>query len=111
MDHIKIRAAVAVEVADADQREVARLLAEVEGHVGVRREGAVRPAAVDRHPFAAADLYEVGAAVAVEIPGEEGELAHPQIVEVEAEGAGEVEPLDLPEAAVLLLAPDVEVEP
>src|ERR1700704_1240051 len=108
-DH-DVRATVAVKVADLHQGEVSRLFLEVEGHVRLGGKGAVGPAAVDGHSLAPAELDEVGLAVAVEVAVEQGELAHPQIVQIDFEGARKVQALDRTEGAVLLLAPDVEIE-
>ena len=68
--------------------------------VGPGRVGAVRAAPVDAHRPPPAQLDEVPGTVAVEVAGEEGELPQAEVVQVDPEGAGEVEARDRPEGAV-----------
>src|SRR5262249_29285659 len=100
---------VAVQVADLDEAQVARLLLELDGEVGLGAVAAVGPAAVDRHRAAAAHLHELGAAVAVEIPFELRDVADLQVVQVQVELAREVDSAHRLEAP-RRLAPEVEIE-
>lgn len=110
LDDQQIGQAVVVEVAHEHQAEVAGGLGELEGEVGGRREEAALAAAVNRDRLAAPHLDEVGAAVAGEVAGELRRLAEAQVVEVQAELAGEIQTLDPPEPAVRSLAPEMEVD-
>ena len=109
VDDVEVRAAVAVQVQDARQPEMAQLAPEAD--LPVRQDGiaAAGSAQVDRHLLAAPQLDEVGAAVAVEVAGELRQVADPEVLEVELEPARQVEAGHLAKAAVRRLAPDVEV--
>ena len=109
-DH-QVGEAIAIEIADPDQPQVAGCCFQVEGQVGGIGVAAAIGSAVDADPLAPTELDEIGPAIAIEITGELGELADPQIVEIEAEFAREVEPGDGLEAPVIALAPEVEIDP
>src|SRR5262249_55396394 len=100
----------AVEVLDAQEREVGGLFPQRDLGVGARGVAAVGPASVNRGLFPTPDLQEVDQAVAVEVAGELGQVADVEVGDVEGELAGDVESRHVAESPVLLLAGDVEVE-
>ena len=92
MNDDQIAKLVVVDETDLDQSEIARFLTQFETEIGLRRIPAAILTEMNGDIPSPADLHEVGAPVAIEVTGKLRELANAEVVEIEFEFAGEIEP-------------------